>query len=196
MENPFTPLEKNFTVKRFRSLTGFTLIELIVVIAIVAVLAAIIAPNAFRAIEKAKISKTVSDFKTVKLAALAYRVDTGQWPYEGAVHRNRSYGLGFISNDGSSNWDGPYLDNWPVSQWSASNTTFKYVYYDDILEGDWDGDGDPVSHFISLSEDNVGSQEIPMRVMKRIDEILDDGNLSSGKIQFWQSNWFDYLVVR
>ena len=35
---------------------GFTLIELIVVIAIIAILAAIIAPNAFRAIEKAKAS--------------------------------------------------------------------------------------------------------------------------------------------
>ena len=33
--------------------SGFTLIELIVVIAIIAVLAAIIAPNAFKAIEKA-----------------------------------------------------------------------------------------------------------------------------------------------
>lgn len=38
---------------------GFTLIELIVVIAIIAILAAIIAPNAFRAIEKANIQKAV-----------------------------------------------------------------------------------------------------------------------------------------
>ena len=34
---------------------SFTLLELIVVIAIIAILAAIIAPNAFRAIEKAKV---------------------------------------------------------------------------------------------------------------------------------------------
>jgi len=37
---------------------SFTLIELIVVIAIIAILAAIIAPNAFRAIEKAKVAET------------------------------------------------------------------------------------------------------------------------------------------
>ena len=36
---------------------GFTLIELIVVIAIIAILGAIIAPNAFRAIEKAKMAR-------------------------------------------------------------------------------------------------------------------------------------------
>ena len=42
----------------------FTLIELIVVISIIAVLSAIIAPNAFRAIEKSKITKALSDIKT------------------------------------------------------------------------------------------------------------------------------------
>jgi prepilin-type N-terminal cleavage/methylation domain-containing protein len=39
------------------STRAFTLIELIVVIAIIAILAAIVAPNAFRAIEKAKVAK-------------------------------------------------------------------------------------------------------------------------------------------
>ncbi|MCF7873830.1 MAG: prepilin-type N-terminal cleavage/methylation domain-containing protein, partial [Candidatus Omnitrophica bacterium] len=47
---------------------SFTLIELIVVIAIIAILAAIIAPNAFQAIEKAKIIEAIGDFKTLKTA--------------------------------------------------------------------------------------------------------------------------------
>ncbi|NCC82098.1 MAG: prepilin-type N-terminal cleavage/methylation domain-containing protein [Clostridia bacterium] len=35
---------------------GFTLVELLVVIAIIAILAAVVAPNAFKAIEKSKVT--------------------------------------------------------------------------------------------------------------------------------------------
>ena len=45
---------------------AFTLIELIVVIVIIAVLAGIIAPNAFRAIEKAKLSRVAHDAQNIK----------------------------------------------------------------------------------------------------------------------------------
>jgi len=55
---------------------SFTLIELIVVIAIIAILAAIIAPNAFRAIEKAKISTAIADFKANKNAVYAFYADS------------------------------------------------------------------------------------------------------------------------
>ncbi|MEW9096326.1 MAG: prepilin-type N-terminal cleavage/methylation domain-containing protein [Clostridiaceae bacterium] len=40
---------------------AFTLVELLVVIAIIAILAAIVAPKAFTAIEKSKVSRTLSD---------------------------------------------------------------------------------------------------------------------------------------
>ncbi len=59
---------------------SFTLIELIVVIAIIAILAAIIAPNAFKAIEKAKISRAIADFKTFKTAMFSYYADCGKFP--------------------------------------------------------------------------------------------------------------------
>jgi len=59
---------------------AFTLVELIVVIAIIAILAAIIAPNAFRAIEKAKLARVEADAKAIKSAAFAMYADTGMWP--------------------------------------------------------------------------------------------------------------------
>ena len=59
---------------------SFTLIELIVVIAIIAILSAIVAPNAFRAIEKAKVAKTKSDLEAIKTAIGALYGDTGKFP--------------------------------------------------------------------------------------------------------------------
>jgi len=73
---------------------AFTLIELVVVIAIIAILAAIITPNAFRAIKKAQVSKTVADMKAIKNALLTYYADTGKFPdpfyfrINGYGHRN------------------------------------------------------------------------------------------------------------
>lgn len=59
---------------------AFTLIELIVVIAIIAILAAVVAPNAFRAIEKSKITRGMSDSKALRVASDAYYADIGFWP--------------------------------------------------------------------------------------------------------------------
>ncbi len=58
---------------------SFTLIELIVVIAIIAILAAIIAPNAFKAIEKARVAKTIADLKALKGAITALYADTSKF---------------------------------------------------------------------------------------------------------------------
>jgi general secretion pathway protein G len=83
---------------------GFTLIELLVVIAIIAILAAVIAPNAFKAIEKSKVSSAISDYKAIKTASLSYYSDTGKWP------GNSAAATGFVTDPtGVSGWNGPYL---------------------------------------------------------------------------------------
>lgn len=178
---------------------GFTLIELIVVIAIIAILAAIIAPNAFRAIEKAKIVATVVSFKAVKGAAQAYYVDVGTWPYEGASAGWPpppwliSTGLGFITDDGASGWEGPYLEAWPNTDWGLD-----FVYY--YLDNDWDGNGLVPSHALSIraNADAVPSTgdslSIPERARLKIDTILDDGDPDTGRVQLYANKFFNYLV--
>ena len=42
---------------KFQNKKGFTLVELLVVIAVIAILASVIAPNAFSAMEKAKVAE-------------------------------------------------------------------------------------------------------------------------------------------
>ena len=111
---------------------AFTLVELIVVIAIIAILAAVIAPNAFKAVEKAKISRAVSDLKAIRSAAYAFYSDTGTIP----CTKSGGWGEdpGFIKQITPSNcwateggcaagctdirgWNGPYLEKDPVDPW-------------------------------------------------------------------------------
>jgi general secretion pathway protein G len=107
---------------------GFTLIELIVVIAIIAILAAIIAPNAFKAVEKAKISGAIEDFRSIKTGAMAFYSDAGIWPDSCTTPTNCAGGnTGFVSAPIAPNdvpgWDGPYLEKWPPrSKWGGNYT--------------------------------------------------------------------------
>jgi general secretion pathway protein G len=118
---------------------GFTLVELIVVIAIIAILAAIIAPNAFRAIEKANVQKAIRDIKTMASAAMQHYSGTGRWP---PPINTPPYGAGFLTNDdGSGNpvagWDGPYLEKWPYHPWSRESrdaTTYQWDHKDVATE--------------------------------------------------------------
>jgi general secretion pathway protein G len=171
---------------------AFTLIELIVVIAIIAILAAIIAPNAFRAIEKAKLARVEADAKAIKSAAFAMYADTGMWPgsnwadeigdpLQGA---DRGEGFVFIGDDPdmSANWDGPYLEKWLRHPWGG-------WYWWDYNNADQNGDGIGGEHvlWIDNGRENAGFR-IPLSSRIKIDQHLDDGNLHTGTIQVWQGD--------
>jgi general secretion pathway protein G len=156
---------------------GFTLIELIVVIAIIAVLAAIIAPNAFKAIEKANRSATMADYRSVKTAALAFYTDTSSWPtnycHESFLADNTCDAAGDPSAPvvNIDMWDGPYLDTWPLT------TRFGGVY---VLRNDatinWDGvAGGDQARYLALATANAKalSGPVPLASAEKIDVALD-----------------------
>lgn len=73
--------------------TAFTLIELLIVVAIIAILAAIAVPNFLEAQVRSKVSRNLSDFRTMATAIESYRVDHNRymagWPaqtYEEALN--------------------------------------------------------------------------------------------------------------
>jgi prepilin-type N-terminal cleavage/methylation domain-containing protein len=59
---------------------AFTLIELLIVVAIIAILAAIAVPNFLEAQTRSKISRTMSDMRSMATAAESYRVDNNYYP--------------------------------------------------------------------------------------------------------------------
>lgn len=61
---------------------GFTLLELMVVIVIIGILAGFVGINVIDKIEKAKITGTRAQIKTLHGAVKLYKIDTGEYPIE------------------------------------------------------------------------------------------------------------------
>jgi len=64
---------------------GFTLIELLIVVAIIAILAAIAVPNFLEAQIRAKVTRVRTDFRNLRVALEAYRVDNNDYPPDGQL---------------------------------------------------------------------------------------------------------------
>lgn len=153
---------------------GFTLIELIVTIAIIAILAAIIAPNAFRAVEKSKCARAISETKTIKTAAGSYYTDTGLWP---PVYRLTTLINPFLNDPNVIGWDGPYVEKWNYHPWAG------HIGWDTSIDLDRSGIADGC---VVLDDDRPGGNNkgrIPHDSMAKIDEMIDDGNLAAGSVQ-------------
>ncbi|MDD5347580.1 MAG: prepilin-type N-terminal cleavage/methylation domain-containing protein [Candidatus Omnitrophica bacterium] len=166
-------------------LKGFTLIELIVVIAIIAILAAVVAPSAFKTVEKAKFSGTVADWKSIKTAIMAYYSDVGSWP--GNCTGSACGSTGDLFNTSVAGWDGPYLEKWPMGQWSNGAISFNST-----------GLGTGTRFGPSAGERWITVASVPQAAAEKIDLSVDGGttaNLTNGTCK-WAGNNLEILVAR
>lgn len=69
---------------------GFTLIELLIVVAIIAILAAIAVPNFLEAQTRAKVSRVLSDMRTLNTGIETYKIDTNVYPAHGIFVNGRN----------------------------------------------------------------------------------------------------------
>lgn len=67
---------------------GFTLIELLVVVAIIAILAAIAAPNYLESQSRAKVSREMTDMRSIASALESYGADYSAYPPHGEILAN------------------------------------------------------------------------------------------------------------
>jgi len=184
---------------------SFSLIELIVVIAIIGILSAVVIPKVMRGVDRARVSRVVSEARTIRNAAYAMYADTALWP--GSNWSNDSPddplagaapGDGFVrpgsDPDMPSTWSGPYLEKWAKNPWGGE-------YWWDYNENDQNGDGVGYEHvlWIDNAQGNAGKR-IPLKMRLKIDETLDDGNLDTGFIQVWQGSHTDgnlgYIMIQ
>ncbi len=172
------------------SKNSFTLIELIVVIAIVAILAAIVAPNAFRAVEKAKVARLISDLKTLKAAVEVYYADNGLRPRDCHICYP-GFPNDLMNDPGvtyAPNWDGPYLEKCAFNPYHQSQDRGDIDLYAIIWggpgapgptggQGYFDLDGDAVAEIHGVA---VGYNGLNEAVANRVD-LMIDGEVNANK---------------
>lgn len=155
---------------------GFTLIELMIVISIIGVLASIILTNLNDAREKARVALAVQQIKEVQKALFFFYDDVGFDPPNCSL--NDCFVDPLNIDYGAVGWNGPYIDL-------------------QRLKHPWGGDIGIASHdfftatdivlAIVLNDDSALPSDddslIPDFAIQRIDDVLDDGNPSTGNIQ-------------
>lgn len=100
---------------------GFTLIELLIVVAIIGILAAIAVPNFLNAQMRAKVARVVSDMKALAMAQEQYRMDNGQYTYDGDC----GIGGGEFRSYIPLTTPVSYISNYPQDAFANSQTEFQ-----------------------------------------------------------------------
>ncbi len=182
--------------------SAFTLVELLVVIVIIGILAAVIAPNAFKAVEKAKIAREVEDLKTIGKASLLYYADIGEFPGTKGHPPGEADWWGndpgfcrkpandWVVESGYnpyphcdfSRWDGPYMEKWVRRDgWGYVSGSNGWGCYN------WNRWENYAGHRLvgMVTIEDYG--RIPEKSLKAIDKMLDDGDLSTGEVFYQES---------
>lgn len=156
---------------------GFTLIELLVVVSIVGLLSSVVLASLSDARESARIAKAVQELKQIETMIVLYINDTNQLPQQCSASCGPDDDP-FLNSLGVSGWNGPYQAIWDREHpWGGSYSIVNY---------DFQGDG-TIRTSIMLDDDasNTNTSDnsgiIPVSLLLKIDQQIDDGDLSTGK---------------
>lgn len=133
---------------------GFTLVELMICIVIIGLLARLVVPSFNALRQQSEAARIVNDFKQLSGAFEVYVMENGNWPADVSEGVFPSEMEGYL---GAHHFE----DGAPAG-------------------GSWDWEGIDVNSVagVSLRDAQVSDDE-----MEKVDEILDDGDLDTGRFQ-------------
>ena len=161
---------------------GFSLFAVVVAVSILAVLGGVLIPQVARYNQRDRVRSVVEDFKAIQTGMTLYFADVGSYQPLNDIAGFTTAQSGktfqhFIGGDGSSDWDGPYLQRIKVE------SAFGGQYDIDVIDSD--------SATIDLgSREQLGADYDEL--LQRLNDVFDgDGDTRSGVI-WGDSNGIHY----
>jgi prepilin-type N-terminal cleavage/methylation domain-containing protein len=159
---------------KYRKASGFTIVELLIVVVVIGILAAIVVVAYNGVTQSANASAIADSFKKFEKAMRLYSTSQswGSWPVDNTITGNGNPNVAdLVSN-------APGFSNYMQSAPDVAGINPSYWRYDN--DGDTYGGcstgGQGTNVFISNFPDTA--------LATQVDEILDDGNTSCGKLRF------------
>ncbi len=151
---------------------GWTLIEMVMVIVVISVLASVAIVRINDVMQAGKVATAVSDVNIIKRALMSYFGDNVAFPSDAAAGVDPG-----LAPD--------YIDAWPAENPWGGEYEYNYGTYATF---NFDGTaGNEV--YISI---NKGSSDLTSETCTEVDNLLDDGTTTTGKVR---SDGSTYIYV-
>lgn len=153
-----------------RNNRAFTLVEILVVVVILGILAAVVVPSFANAVEPSRHASFATSCRAFAQAMQYYRAEYGVWPEDG------------VSGQVPAGTE----DLLDVAAFESPTP----------VGGVWDGESDPVGlgYGIGVHFNGVGETR-DATYMTLVDEMMDDGDLTSGGFQEFPGDRYYFVLT-